>query len=123
MDKIQEAKTTKTTKYNLSRIPLLWHFLLIGLGIGMFTFPRQVLLTKYSYLTVNDKYITGSTGFINKTNQNSPISQITSIRVDQSLLGRLLNYGNIYISTAKGDYYYRYMENPEIIKNHILSLI
>ena len=89
----------------------------------MFTFPRQVLLTKYSYLTVNDKYITGSTGFINKTNQNSPISQITSIRVDQSLLGRLLNYGNIYISTAKGDYYYRYMENPEIIKNHILSLI
>lgn len=112
-----------TKRYYFSRKHLIFQAFLIPLGIGMFTYPKAAIMRKHTYLEVNDKYITGCTGVFNKTVQNSPISQITAVRVNQGILGRWLNYGDILISTANGQYHYTAMESPEGIQQHILSLL
>lgn len=113
----------KNIRYKISNKVLIYHFFLMGLGVGFYTFPKQILLNKHNYLEVNNRYLTGCTGVFNKTVQNSPISQITAVRVNQGILGRWLNYGDILITTANGQYHYTAMESPELIQKHILSLI
>ena len=52
---------------------------------------------------------------------DSPINQITSVKVTQGLIGKIFNYGTVNINTASGEYEFNYMANPEDIRKTITT--
>ena len=54
---------------------------------------------------------------------DSRIEQITSVKVTQSLIGKIFRYGTININTAGGNYEFNYIPNPEKIRTVINNSI
>jgi uncharacterized membrane protein YdbT with pleckstrin-like domain len=75
-----------------------------------------------SEFVITTERIVIKTGFIKRNSFEIPINRIESIHFDQSVLGRILNYGTILI-TGKGSstYGFKNIANPIIFKKQILQ--
>lgn len=104
-----------------SWLSLIPHFILIGLIVGIYTFPRQLLRILTTKIEVEDGMVYGKVGIFNKSTQNSPISRIQSVRVDRSFWSRIFGYGDVKITTAGDGYVYKGIANPEKVRNVITS--
>ena len=70
-------------------------------------------------LVVTNMRVLGKTGIVALTVMDVPLKQITDMRVDVSMLGRLLDYGNLTVYTASGEFVYDKINNPLNIQSTI----
>ena len=64
-------------------------------------------------LVVTNLRVLGKTGIVALTVMDVPIKNITDMRVDVSMLGQLLDYGNLTFYTASGsEFVYEKINNP-----------
>jgi uncharacterized membrane protein YdbT with pleckstrin-like domain len=80
-----------------------------------------VLYLKYCGIVLTDKRIFGNKGLLKTKTLSSPISKITNVSVNQSLLGKVLGYGTIYIDTISGNYAFKYIKKPMDLHNAIIE--
>lgn len=92
-------------------------YLVITVIIGSFNF----LVYKTSYISIDGNMVEGKTGILHIQKLSSNKTNISSVKVDKSILGRILNYGTISIDSASSHYTFKMMENPDEIKNKILK--
>lgn len=95
--------------------------LLIFLFIGMFTIWGKITKIKTTKLIITDKTISAKSGLVGSNTLDSPINKITSIKVEQNLLGKIFNYGTIHINTPAGFYTFECLDNPNQIKDLIFN--
>lgn len=107
--------------FRLSWLSIIPDILLIALFVGMFTLPIKILRILTTKLIVDKDLVYGETGILRKDIQNSPIKHIQSVRVDRSLFGRILGYGDVIITTAGHGYKYKFMAYPEKIREQLNS--
>lgn len=71
-------------------------------------------------MAVTDRRLIFKTGFIYRNTNEIPLAKIESIGINQSIMGRLLNYGDVYIvgSGATLQSFYS-IESPMFFKNAI----
>lgn len=74
-------------------------------------------------LAVTNKKIYGRTGLIKTDELESPINKIQNIKVQHSILGRILKYGTIFITTDSGVYGFKYINKPEDFRKAVMSQI
>lgn len=74
--------------------------LLAVLVVGFFVMFYIYLDRRFRKYTVTDKRVLAKKGIFTKTIDEVNINHIRSVNVKQSLIGRILNYGNIFIGTA-----------------------
>ena len=94
-----------------ARLSLWSQFVLILLGVvllplygfGLVLFLWAWLICKTTELAITNKRIISKSGFIKRTTMELRLDKIESIKVDQGILGRILNYGSITISGTGGD--------------------
>ena len=80
-------------------------FILLALLLPFSIKAQKVTVTKVSSTKINPK-------------------AIESMTVDQTILGRVFNYGNMHIiGTGSTNEIFEYLENPMEFKKHILNLI
>ena len=77
---------------------LILHACLILCGIGLLTIWSPLAAKMATKLSHDNKYVKGKTGLLRVCTMESPISKITSVKVDQGILGRMFNYGTISIN-------------------------
>jgi uncharacterized membrane protein YdbT with pleckstrin-like domain len=82
----------------------LWHLILLGIvllpafGAGLIFLAIAYVRYKSTELAVTTKRIIVKQGFIRRSTIEINLNKAESIRVDQGLLGRLLNFGTLIIS-------------------------
>jgi len=70
-----------------------------------------------------DKKIRGEIGFLKKQTLDAPLDKINDIYVSQGILGRILGYGNINISTSSSTFNFKGILYADSFKNKILEQI
>jgi len=73
-------------------------------------------------VAVTDRRVIYKTGFINRHTVEMHMDKIESVDVDQGILGRLLNYGNITINgTGEGREHIREIDHPLEFRSHVTA--
>ena len=89
--------------------------------IGFFTIWKKIFKILTTKLEVTDDFVSGKIGLLHTEKMESPISKISSVKVEQSLWGKMLNYGNIYINTPAGQYTFDCIAEPDKFKDYLMS--
>lgn len=89
--------------------------------IGLFTIWKKIFIILTTKLEITDTMVSGKIGLIHTETLDSPINKITSVKVEQKFWGKIFNYGNVYINTPAGNFDFRYMADPNKIKDYINS--
>jgi len=90
--------------------------LVIALYFVYRIFERKVNIWVVTNLRVIDEY-----GIFSHNAKESPLDKINNVSYQQSLMGRLFNYGNVQIQTAAemGATKYRFVTSPKLLKDTI----
>ena len=83
---------------------ILFGVLLLPLfGLGLILLVRAWLVYRTTELAITNKRIVSKTGIISRAVMELRLDKIESIQVEQSVLGRMLNFGAIMIAGTGGD--------------------
>jgi len=80
--------------------PIFWTVLTLGVGI-ILTGPWMLVIwirQKSTDLVVTDRRLIHKTGLIGREVIEHRLSKIETINIDQSVMGRLLNYGSVSVT-------------------------
>jgi len=88
----------KVSVWALLPLALLGVILLPLYGLGMIFWLIAILKYITTELTVTNKKIIAKTGFIKRDAIEMLLSKVESIQVNQSILGRMLNYGSVVVA-------------------------
>ena len=77
-------------------------FAIFLMGLGVFLLLDAFIRCKTTELAVTNQRVIAKYGLITRNTIEINLSQIEGLNVDQSLLGRLLNYGNIIVGGTGG---------------------
>jgi len=105
---IEAALTSDERVLHYAHVSLwsLWGPLLLGLvllpafGVGLIAWAYAYVQYKTTELAVTNKRVIVKQGFISRQTIEINIQKVESIQVDQSVMGRLLDFGSLLISGA-----------------------
>lgn len=92
-------------QYGLYYFTGQWHMppLYVGLGIGCWIFFWMMLKKMTTEIILTDQRILYKRGFFFVNINEVDVEQLASDNVEQSLLGRILNYGELHIRCIEAD--------------------
>jgi uncharacterized membrane protein YdbT with pleckstrin-like domain len=106
----------KTLDLNQTKSAIIFLFILIFL-IALLVEP-EIFKTGNSYIITNNEIIHTS-GILSKKQIILKYSKIESIKINQGILGRIFDYGDIYINSNKNEIIMRGLKNV----NKVYSII
>jgi uncharacterized membrane protein YdbT with pleckstrin-like domain len=104
-----------------------WHTLAELAAAALFLFGLILLVRAWwrrmtTEVAVTDRRVIYKTGFINRHTMEMHMDKIESVDVDQGILGRLLNFGDITINgTGEGKEYIREIDHPLEFRSHVTA--
>ena len=83
--------------------PLRW--IIAGVGVFVFLFYVAIPSARWysSEYVFTDRRVITRRGVVAKKGKDVPLAKINNISFDQSVLGRILNYGDLVIDSANSD--------------------
>ncbi|MGX2982815.1 PH domain-containing protein [Helicobacter sp. 23-1045] len=90
------ATNNSPSGYNLASIGALLFI------VGLFILVRRFIYVRFTELYITQKFTIAKYGLIRRETIEMLNSKVESIRVNQGILGRILNYGNIIVVGAGG---------------------
>ena len=102
------------------RIPMvLWLLLVITFPLAIYEYLR----VRHTELGVTNKRVISKTGIISRKSEEMKLTSIETVEIDQSILGRMLGYGNIKVSgRGSSDVLFRTVDDPMGVKRAIESV-
>ncbi|MFC5551745.1 PH domain-containing protein [Massilia aerilata] len=85
-----------------------WLLILLGIatimlmGIGLIFLAAAVINVLTTELVITNKRVIAKFGLISRKTVELKNSRVESVQVDQSIMGRILNFGSIVVSGAGG---------------------
>lgn len=90
---------------------------------GMLLFLTEYIKFTSTDLVVTSKRIVYKTGWLNIKLDQTDLSDVRGVHVDQGMLGRFLNYGRMHLdSRFVGDVFIPYIKNPYGLLRHIQKI-
>ena len=86
--------------WSLSLYIFLGFLLLLAFGLGLIFWLIAYIKYKTTELAITNKRVIAKFGFISRRTIEININKVESIQVDQTLLGRMFDYGTLLISGA-----------------------
>jgi len=98
--------------------------LLPAFGVGLLLLLWAWLICMTTELAITNKRIISKSGIIQRTIMELRLDKIESIKVDQGIMGRILNFGLITISGTGGDKTpIERIANPLQFQKHFMSAV
>ena len=89
----------------------------IFLFISLWRLTDRLVLFLSSEFGVTSKRVLGKTGFIRRTSLDIVLNKVEAIRLSQTILGRVLNYGDIEVTGTGGtDEIPRFIPDPLVFR-------
>jgi uncharacterized membrane protein YdbT with pleckstrin-like domain len=98
---ISDEKVTcraKVSKWSLVPLIVAGIILLPLVGIGIVCWVWAFVVYTTTELAVTDKRVIAKTGLVRRRTIEMFLEKVESVQVDQSVLGRIFNYGSVTIS-------------------------
>lgn len=76
---------------------------------------------KNNDLILTNKRVFGKCGLISTTQMQSPLSKIDSVSFTNGLVGKLIGYGTVRISTTSSNYKFRFIADGQTFYNDIFN--
>ena len=78
-------------------------FKIISLGLTVLLYKGvvKILQLKFTKIYITKKYLTITTGIINKSTIDISLYRVEGTKVYQSIMGRIFNYGRVYVSSGE----------------------
>ncbi len=90
----------RVSLWSLSGLILLGLVLLPLFGLGLLFLIAAFIRYKTTELAITSKRVIAKFGFISRSTVEININKVESLQVDQSIMGRLFNFGTLVISGA-----------------------
>jgi uncharacterized membrane protein YdbT with pleckstrin-like domain len=90
----------RVSLWSLSGLILLGLILLPFFGLGLIPWIMAYIRYKTTELAITSKRVIAKFGFISRSTVELNINKVESLQVDQSIMGRLFNFGTLVISGA-----------------------
>ena len=98
--------------------------LLPALGLGLLLLLWAWLICRTTELAITNRRIISKSGIIRRTIMELRLEKIESIKVDQGITGRILNFGAITIAGTGGDKTpIERIANPLQFQKHFMSAV
>lgn len=98
-------------------IPYAQVVVAIFLFIALWRLADRLVLFLSSEFGVTSKRVLGKTGFIRRTSLDIVLNKVEAIRLSQTILGRILNYGDIEVTGTGGtDEILRFIPDPLVFR-------
>ena len=98
-------------------IPYAQIVVAIFLFISLWRLTDRLVLFLSSEFGVTSKRVLGKTGFIRRTSLDIVLNKVEAIRLSQTILGRVLNYGDIEVTGTGGtDEILRFIPDPLVFR-------
>ena len=102
-----------------------WLFLALSAGLGVaasVSLVRNWFTRWITELTVTNRRVVYGTSFVFRRTVEMNMDKVESVRVDQSIVGRILGYGTIHVlGTGQGIEHLHMMASPLAIRNAIIA--
>lgn len=86
----------------VSDVPVAFYALAFVVLGAAYRFLDRLVLFLTSEFAVTSKRVLGKTGFIRLKTLDIVLAKVEAIRIDQSILGRLLDYGDVEVTGTGG---------------------
>lgn len=103
IDGEQVIYQARLSMWSRSVLVLVGIALLPALGVGLLLLLWAWLVCRTTELAITNKRIISKSGIIQRTIMELRLDKIESIKVDQGIMGRILNFGSITIAGTGGD--------------------
>jgi uncharacterized membrane protein YdbT with pleckstrin-like domain len=101
----------------LEAIPYAQVVVGILLFVAVWRLTDRLILFLSSEFGVTSKRVLGKTGFIRRTSLDIVLGKVEAIRLSQTILGRILNYGDIEVTGTGGtDETLRFIPDPLVFR-------
>ncbi|MEN9846778.1 MAG: hypothetical protein RIS36_1925 [Pseudomonadota bacterium] len=98
-------------------IPYIQTVVAILLFVSLWRLVDRLILFFSSEFGVTSKRVLGKTGFIRRTSLDIVLNKVEAIRLSQSIMGRILNYGDIEVTGTGGtDEVLRFIPDPLVFR-------
>jgi uncharacterized membrane protein YdbT with pleckstrin-like domain len=102
---------------SLPYAPVLKIVIGIMLLAALWRLSDRLVLFLSSEFGITSKRVLGKTGFIRRTSLDIVLNKVEAIRLSQTILGRVLNYGDIEVTGTGGtDEILRFIPDPLIFR-------
>ena len=79
---------------------LLLGLVLLVVGVGLFFIIAAWIRVRSTEIAITNRRVIAKFGFIQRNTVEINLEKVEALRVEQGLLGRMLNFGTIFISGA-----------------------
>ena len=104
-------------------IPIIIAVGFLALLFPLATMTRDILIWSNHMFVITNRRVMQITGIFNKNVIDSSLEKVNDVKMQQSALGRIFNYGNVEILTASeaGVNLFRHIEDPVGFKTVMLN--
>ena len=135
-----EAKTSSIESVLEAQVSLtalvpsvIWAFIIVfllrrisvvlGVIIGSLLIGLVYLYLSHIQLSVSNRRVWGQMGFFHIERMESPLDQISNVKVEQGFLGSLFGYGTVVVSTDSSDYYFKSIKDADYFQQAVMKRI
>lgn len=79
-----------------------------------------VIRHKNTKIYVTNNYLSFTTGVLGKTRSDLPLNKLEGMHLQQSFLGKTLNFGNLMVTTGSMTHSY-FIENPTELRDSLIQ--
>jgi uncharacterized membrane protein YdbT with pleckstrin-like domain len=109
--------------YMMISVPLFQIVSLVVFAAGLIWIARAWFDWWTTEIAVTDRRVIYKTGFISRKTTEMHMDKVESVDVDQSVLGRILDYGDVIVrGTGSGLSPIRKVDAPLELRNHITGV-
>jgi uncharacterized membrane protein YdbT with pleckstrin-like domain len=110
------------SKWSLVPLLIIGVLTLAAYGLGILFFLWAWIIFATTELAVTNKRVIAKTGLIQRKTIEMFLAKVESIQVDQSILGRIFNYGSVIISgTGVHSAPFRSISDPLMFRKNFMS--
>ncbi|WP_312281764.1 PH domain-containing protein [Oscillibacter sp.] len=103
---------------------LIPHILLLFVyGLGIITGAPVLIRMFTTDMYITSKRLYGKVGLINTKTLDTPLNKVNTVSIESGLLGKILGYGTIHITSSSGSYEFKSIKSPEVFKAALLEEI
>ena len=108
--------------FSSAQTGFIYYIGLLLLLLGLFQLIKRVLLKMAEYVVTNKKVILKS-GILSRDALELILSKCEGLRINQSVMGRILGFGSIVVTTGGATNQFNFIANPMKFRNEINAQI
>ncbi|WP_278599513.1 PH domain-containing protein [Bacteroides nordii] len=109
--------------FSSAQTGFIYYIGLLLLLLGLFQLIRRVLLKMGAEYVVTNKKVILKSGILSRDALELILSKCEGLRINQSVMGRILGFGSIVVTTGGATNQFNFIANPMKFRNEINAQI